>query len=221
MSNNFEENLDYINDVKKNNKLIIFVGAGVSMNSGLPSWRNLIQKFANDLDYDGNIDADMLKIPQFYFDSPKFKKKYYNKIKKEIKKTTKSNSIHSIIYKLAPKHIITTNYDQLIEKTQSIEVLTNKYHVVSEDKDFLNAKTDNLIIKMHGDIDNLDSIVLKEDDYLNFSQNKILIETYIKSLMVNHTFVFIGYSIADYNFKQIINWVDAMTSNYDRNREYR
>lgn len=221
MFNDFEEKLDYINDAKKNNKLIIFVGAGVSMNSGLPSWKGLIQKFANDLGYQGNIDADILKIPQFYFDSPKYKSQYYSKIEKEIKKKAVSNSIHSMIYKLAPKHIITTNYDQLIEKTQSIEVLTNKYHIVSEDKDFLKAKTDNLIIKMHGDIDNLDSIVLKEDDYLNFSQNKILIETYIKSLMVNHTFVFVGYSIGDYNFKQIINWVDSMTRNYDENKENR
>ncbi|MBC1500679.1 hypothetical protein HB943_08685 [Listeria weihenstephanensis] len=221
MFNNFEEKLDYINDAKKNNKLIIFVGAGVSMNSGLPSWKGLIQEFANDLGYKGNIDADILKIPQFYFDSPKYKSQYYSKIEKEIKKKAISNSIHAMIYKLAPKHIITTNYDQLIENTESIEVLTNKYRVVSEDKDFLNAKTDNLIIKMHGDIDNMDSIVLKEDDYLNFSQNKILIETYIKSLMVNHTFIFVGYSIADYNFKQIINWVDSMTRNYDENREYR
>ena len=37
------------------------------------------------------------------------------------------------------------------------------------------------IIKMHGDFEH-DNFVLKEDDYLSYSENFKLIETYIKSL---------------------------------------
>ena len=46
----------------------------------------------------------------------------------------------------------------------------------------MSKKGRNYIIKMHGDIDDIENIVLKEDDYLNYSQNHIIIETFIKSL---------------------------------------
>ena len=36
-------------------KVILFVGAGVSMNFGLPSWKALIDKIAEELDYDPEI----------------------------------------------------------------------------------------------------------------------------------------------------------------------
>jgi hypothetical protein len=61
---------------------------------------------------------------------------------------------------------------------------------------------------MHGDIDDPSTIVLKEDDYLNYAQNHIMIELFIKNLLVNHTFVFVGYSINDNNLKLIMSWIN-------------
>jgi len=58
----------------------------------------------------------------------------------------------------------------------------SKYAVITKDDDILSKKGRNYIIKMHGDIDDIENIVLKEDDYLNYSQNHIIIETFIKSL---------------------------------------
>ena len=40
---------------------------------------------------------------------------------------------------------------------------------------FCQKKDENYIIKrMHGNIDDIQNIVLKEDDYLNYSQNHII-----------------------------------------------
>ena len=89
------------------------------------------------------------------------------------------------------------------------------FDVITKDKDLLDSKKSKYIIKMHGDIKELDNIVLKENDYLNYSQNHILIETYIKSLLVDNTFLFIGYSLNDYNLKQIISWVDYLAKGYN------
>lgn len=52
---------DYISafrDIRKardNNKLVIFVGAGISKNSNLPSWKELIEEFAEEIQYDQYI----------------------------------------------------------------------------------------------------------------------------------------------------------------------
>lgn len=63
---------------------------------------------------------------------------------------------------------------------------------------------------MHGDLSNYDSIVLKEQDYLDYSQGHILIEFFVKSLLTDHIVMFLGYSLNDYNIKLIISWLNYM-----------
>ena len=39
----------------KKGRVILFVGAGVSANLGIPTWSKLIDKIAEDLDYDSEV----------------------------------------------------------------------------------------------------------------------------------------------------------------------
>ena len=79
------------------------------------------------------------------------------------------------------------------------------------DKDLLNADKSKYIIKMHGDL-SAHNIVLKEQDYLDYSQNHVLMELFIKSLLTDHIVLFLGYSLNDYNIKLIISWLNYMRS---------
>lgn len=213
---NLDEKVRYIKGVKDENKLIIFVGAGISKNSNLPDWEQLIKVFIKKLNYPNREDEKLssdeyLKIPQYYYNT--YGKEEYEKvIKDELDIEVQPNDIHELIFKLNPSHIITTNYDRLLEDTIIEQRML--FDRVSKDKDLLDSKKSNHIIKMHGDIKDLENIVLKENDYLNYSQNHILIETYIKSLLVSNTFLFVGYSLNDYNLKQIISWVDYLAKSY-------
>lgn len=213
---NLDEKVRYIKKARDEDKLIIFVGAGISKNSNLPDWEQLIKVFVNKLNYpisEGqNLSSDeYLKIPQYYYNI--YGNEEYKKvIKEELDVERQPNDIHELIFKLNPKHIITTNYDKLLEYTVIEQRML--FDVITKDKDLLDSKKNKYIIKMHGDIKELDNIVLKENDYLNYYQNHILIETYIKSLLVDNTFLFIGYSLNDYNLKQIISWVDYLAKGY-------
>ena len=42
-------NLSHIQEASRENRLVIFVGAGVSMNSGIPSWNSLIDELKQEL----------------------------------------------------------------------------------------------------------------------------------------------------------------------------
>ena len=53
----------------------------------------------------------------------------------------------------------------------------------------------------------LPSVVLKEQDYLDYSQKHVLIELFIKSLLTDHIVLFLGYSLNDYNIKLILSWL--------------
>jgi|GEM_PF-2114675 len=203
------ENIRKLREAVDNNKLVIFVGAGVSASSELPDWKQLIEEFRDALEMDKSkpISSDeYLKIPQYYYNMRGFKD-YFDIINNVFNKHYEPNKIHELIFRLSPQHIITTNYDNLIEQEMDKQGLL--YDVVSEDKDLPYTPNGKLLIKMHGDLQKK-NIVLKEEDYLSYEENFRLIETFVKALFVNHTVAFVGYSLGDYNLKLILNSVKSI-----------
>ena len=77
---------------------------------------------------------------------------------------------------------------------------------ICQDSDLAYAQPGKELIKMHDDFEH-DNFVLKEDDYLNYSENFKLIENYVKSLVGSKVILFIGYSFNDPDTKQIFTWV--------------
>ena len=219
---NWRESIKYIQDAQDNNQLVIFVGAGVSMNSKLPTWGELIKKIAKEVNHKKcAISCDnckelecvqkkeftqdeFLQIPEYLY--AKGKRKYYKFIQDNLKSDNGPNPIDEEIFNILPHHIITTNYDNLLESCKNIN--SKLYSVVSNDSDLLSKSNEKYIIKMHGDLQEPEKIVLRESDYIEYEQNRPLISTYIRSLLINHTFVFIGYSLNDYNLKLIIGWIN-------------
>ena len=172
MEQYLEESKKIIKNSSKNNKLIIFVGAGVSANSGIPLWSNVIKKIKDKIDI-SDEENNFTKIAQYYYNS-RGKKEYYEFLESELNVDANPNIIHDKLLELNPYHIITTNYDDLIEKESRKKGMF--YDVVSKDSDLPYTPNNKMLIKMHGDFNNK-NIVFKEDDYLSYSQNFKLIET--------------------------------------------
>jgi hypothetical protein len=200
--NNIKAYSQIISKAKNNNRLAVFVGSGISSASDLPSWSKLIDELVNDLELT-NGASDFLKVAQLYY--LEFgEHSYYEKIKKYFPSHTLPNLIHEYIFKLEPQYIITTNWDDLLEK--EIRRNAHIYDVISSDKDLVKSSQINKLIKMHGDFVN-HNIVFKEDDYLQYENNFPVISNYIKSIISTHTILFLGYSYSDFNLKQIVKWL--------------
>ena len=56
------KNIEKIQKARNNNKLIIFVGAGVSQNSGLLSWTDLVKVLAQEIGIEKKLDVDGISI---------------------------------------------------------------------------------------------------------------------------------------------------------------
>lgn len=200
VQNKFNNNVALIKEAINNDKLVIFAGAGISKDSGIPLWGALIKSAKNYLN-ETTKETDSLKIAQILYNEKG--EKEYNEIIKELvfKNANQYNPIHEIIFELNPQHIITTNYDMFFES-----VIKNKglpFSIVSKDIDLPYAKHKNLLIKYHGDFDNF-NVVFKENDYLEFSKNHTLKEIFVKSLFSNKVILFVGYSVSDINLKMLI-----------------
>ena len=159
------------------NSLAIFVGAGISKSSEinflkLPSWNDLIEGFKADLEIDD--ETDYLKIAQLYYLAfGEFT--YYKKLKEYFPEHISPSIIHKLIFDINPHVIITTNWDNLLEKT--IEEYAYIYDVVCSDNDLVKSSLQNKLIKMHGDLKN-HNIVFKEDDYLKYNLIFPLVENF-------------------------------------------
>ncbi|ARD47987.1 SIR2 family protein [Sporosarcina sp. P33] len=203
-----------LTDASRNGKLVFFVGAGVSTLSDYPQWSKLVDKY--HLELYGKVKKERysadeyLRIPQIFHDVKG--EEAYNQILEETFSVDRpTNPIHDKILAMNPAHIITTNYDDLIEKT--CWKRGKYFSLISAEDDVACATSPKYLLKVHGDFRRGytgDHIVLKESDYMNFEQDRPLISNLMKTIMATHTIVFIGYGLGDYNINSLLNWVKAL-----------
>lgn len=200
-------NAKLIYEASKNNKLVIIVGSGVSKNSDIPIWNELLQELKKDLPKSIEHEYDALKIAQLYKNTFGFRDTI-EKVKKVLNcSKAKPNKIHKVLFQMNPCHIITTNYDNLLE----VQALANgePFSTIRRDSDIPYADYNRYIIKMHGDfVDN--NIVLTEDDYLNYSKNFPLISSIVQSIFASKTILCVGYSFSDPDLKMLLNAVKGV-----------
>ena len=202
------EIFDKIKKYMDMDKISVFVGAGVSALSGYPSWNGLVRKMSDEMGYTRENEKkdfsteELLKIPQMYYNKYK-DKMYLKKINDEFAGKYDANEVHDLIFSLRPKHILTTNYDTLLEQT-SVKFGRN-YSVINTDASVSSSVSNQYLIKLHGDLST--KFVLKEQDYLDYETNFMLIDKLTKSIFATTLVIFVGYGLNDYNIKLILNWV--------------
>lgn len=179
----------------------------MSKNSGLPTWGQLVQAFAEKIDYPTNgrlATEEYIRIPQYYYclDESEGHSSYYSLIKSMLPEDIAPNLLDELIAALRPKHIVTTNFDTLLDQ------VARDYEVIRDDKDLMTGISSHYLLKLHGDIRQPEKLVFKEDDYLHYSHTHRLMETFLKSLLIDHVFLFVGYSLNDYNLKTFVSWIE-------------
>ncbi|HRF58271.1 MAG TPA: SIR2 family protein, partial [Campylobacterales bacterium] len=142
----------YSENQRKN--LVLFVGAGISSNYAkvdggkFPSWEELIEYLSMD---DANKDCDFLRVAQVYEDNHS-RRELIDCVKNAFPNNYEYGEIHEAILNLTPVHIITTNYDDLLERAMRYKQLDIRYHVVSKDDSLPESNIkQNILLKAHGD----------------------------------------------------------------------
>lgn len=107
------------------------------------------------------------------------------------------------------KNIITTNWDTYFERYCKATPF-----VVDSDLSFWEA-ADRRVLKIHGSIDNLSSIVATNKDYEDCEKrlNIGLIGSFLKTILATQTVIFIGYSLSDTDFSAVYNYVKRQMEN--------
>ncbi len=192
---------------------VLFLGAGVSAGAGLPGWNQLIEKLAIELGIPLGPRDDL----DYYLDLAQWfvEKRGAAALSHIIAglfggAEARPTLAHYLLMSLPVRLVITTNYDDLLERTLSA---LRRYPVtIVEQKDVaLTGQMDSVcVVKLHGDARREQGIVLCRDDYDAFFRNRPAMALLLEGLLLNQTFLFAGYGLKDPNFRQIYSRIADM-----------
>ncbi|MFA6187271.1 MAG: SIR2 family protein [Phycisphaerae bacterium] len=208
------------------NKLVLFIGAGLSIPSKAPSWPKLIQELVECCKNEG-MRLTQLEIDEIEYLIQKegshgnllaadfLKRKLEDKMHEHIQTRFISLSpsrTHKLIADLNV-NLVTTNFDMLLE--ESIKQVTGEYPTIYGPNDEYNqarlSDDKRWIYKMHGCCKYPDKTILTNSDYLNIREcNKATLQ----KLLQTKTALFIGSSLSD---PDVLACLLQVSSNYRNN----
>lgn len=202
--------------IDSSERIIPFLGAGISTPLGLPDWKELLLQLKRGLtekdteQYETLISrGDYLRAltflnrySGFFKDKRLIKREITNIIKSKYNKNLDDN-LHNIrdILKLNSDFYITTNYDNALTDYRDEFVMPLCIDEIEDTQELLNEK-EHRVIHLHGHIDKPKSMIVDEDDYNTlYSDPRITSKLY--SILGNRKLLFIGFSFNDRYFKDL------------------
>lgn len=174
----------------------LFLGSGVSRDSGFPSWNALLAPCAEELGIEIGDNTDLYAIAQYYANrhSDAELRRRFNKA---VNRFATSNPVLDSLLGIPFSSIWTTNYDKLIE--DGLQKRYIGYNTIVNDRDLTSISNDGKInvYKMNGDVSEPTNMIVTKNDYEHYTQKHPLFLTFLKKELVANTFLFIGYSFSD------------------------
>jgi hypothetical protein len=204
--------VEYLRD----GRCVLFVGAGLSIASGMPTWRELMDellaKSQNYLTDATRNELDGLLAAGRYMEVAEYCRERIGRTELSTFISQRfGNSLgnvseaHEVIARLPFAAIVTTNYDKLLElahvkvRGRMPKTLTHRdlRGTVLFDKNLF-------ILKAHGDLDRPEEIVLTASDYREIIHKNPAFNAVMAALLLSKAILFVGYSISDPNFRLLL-----------------
>lgn len=209
------ESTPELTDAVAAGECVVFVGSGVSASAGMPGWNVLIRRLARHAQIpcsEALPYQEKLRIAEQYRDS--WAQRNLPDVPTVVHEVFGRAPVpvltHYLLAQLESRFLFTTNYDRLLEET--LQAIKRTWWRVAHAHDVPATSRAGVtqVIKLHGDAaapreradnDVYRDVVLSERDYDEFVTNRAAFDLLLSGLMLNHTFLFVGYSLSDENVK--------------------
>jgi hypothetical protein len=182
-------------------RLALFLGAGVSIGAGAPSWAELLDQMAAQA---GITGAELRRFRELSFHDRAALVELRLQRRASIKQLAAqlvdrqyASLTHFLLAGLPVCEVVTTNYDDLFERASAsicdVSVLPHRPQ----------PKAPRWILKLHGCISDPASIVLTRQDYLRYAQHRQALAGIVQALLITRRLLFVGFGLGDDNFHRI------------------
>lgn len=204
-----ERFLKEFSEALQNDAGAIFVGAGVSMGAGYPSWSKLLKEIGEELEVVSEDIHDLAALAQWSIQESGGATRVRNVIKDNISVQHPIPESLEILSRLPVKHLWTTNYDRLVER--AFDAIDRPLDVIMGAKDLsLRAKPGAArLYKMHGSVERLDDIVISTDDYELYRTKRGPYLPLLEAHLTSMSMLFIGLSFTDPNIRHVLSLIRA------------
>ncbi|MCK7118903.1 SIR2 family protein [Enterobacter roggenkampii] len=185
----------------------IFIGAGVSMAAGYPSWSELLEEIGEELGVSSKNVYDLAALAQWSILESGGATRVREVIKKKISPDKPIPDTVEVIARLPIRHIWTTNYDRLVER--AFQAINRPLEPISGAEN-LSLKTTygaSRLYKMHGSVDRVDDLVISTDDYELFRSKRGAYLPLFQAHLTSMSMLFVGISFSDPNIKHVLSLI--------------
>jgi len=202
----------------RNSTAVLFVGSGLSIPLGYPSWKNLVSTLYKKIEKNLAINDEENRkwLKDNFATQPDWSAEvinsashggYFTSIREIFNKSGVEHELswnHMLLSMLPFRSYITTNYDTLIEDYVSVFQLSppSVYDYEEALNNYLEYKnSERPVLKLHGCADkNIEKIILTSSDYYNLLNDDRYIRL-LSSIFSENTILCIGFSLKDRDFR--------------------
>lgn len=208
----------------QNNLGVFFVGAGLSIDAGYPTWDGLIGELIGEAEKVSWVSNEkIVEYKKLIKDSSKFlflaeelRVELGSHFTKYMEKrfqysTNNPTKNHELIVTTQSSLVVTINYDDLIE--QAFNRLYRTYpnvFIYSQAREAANNFWKNrfFILKAHGDAKrDIDTLILSQKDYRKTLYREPGYRSLLQSIFTTKSIFFVGVSLNDPEFNQLLDFL--------------
>ncbi|MET3962818.1 hypothetical protein ABIE44_002752 [Marmoricola sp. OAE513] len=198
----------------KSGDLALFLGAGVSIPAGLPTWDQLIETLARKAAV--RLDDAFLRLP--VLDQAQFIQRKLpelgDHVAEIVTKQKRPSLAHVLLAALDCREAVTTNYDRLYEKAISIQ--RGKGNVASILPWQSPSASRPWVLKMHGDYKQPNRIVLSREQFVAFDAKTRPAGALLQTLLLTRHVLFVGASLNDDNVVRLAYEVNSYRTEHEQ-----
>jgi SIR2-like domain len=190
---------------------VIWCGAGLSVSCGLPDWKLLILRMVQTCVKNGLSESELKELNElqdsvYLDDVADFcrgflgEPEYRELLRRLFEPANLSSALHQKLLEIPFSAILTTNYDKLIE--HAVAHRNSKIPPVLTNRDVPTlwqrlARNEFFILKVHGDIERPETIVLSSKNYTEHVFGNLPLIQFLQRLLMAKSVLFIGTSFTE------------------------